>query len=117
MPELGPWNQQPQSWAVQWLLSRRTTDEQVAVLTVATETLDEVQETHEERRKELTADFNARLDAIVQMVITSTSDQAAQTATREELMKSAQTAYDKAMARIDLRSAAVQDVQRVIVRR
>jgi hypothetical protein len=111
-------NSQPQSWAVQWLMSRKTSDEQTAVLTMSTELLDDIQDKHDERRKELTSAFEARRNAIQSTDYSaSIKDQAAQEAARKSDLDSAQDAYNAAIARLDKRSASVEDVQRIIVRR
>lgn len=106
------------SWAVQWLMSRRSSDEQTAVLTMASELLDDIQDKHDERRKEITTNLERRLDQISMTDYSSgNKDVATQDKLREADRKSAQDAYDKAIARLDLRSASIQDVQRIIVRR
>ncbi|MGV0949449.1 MAG: hypothetical protein ACOYB3_02165 [Azonexus sp.] len=106
------------SWAVQWLMSRRSSDEQTAVLTMASELLDDIQDKHDERRKEITSAFERRLDQISLTDYSAGNKPAdVQKALRDADRKSAQDAYDKALARLDVRSASIQDVQRIIVRR
>lgn len=107
-----------QSWAVKWLMSRVPTEEQTAVVTMAASTLDEIQDQHEERRKELTAYLERRRDAInAQDYSLFHNDVTAQQNARLADLKSAEDAYAKALARLDARSAAIQDVQRIVVRR
>jgi hypothetical protein len=105
-----------QSWAVQWLMSRRQTDEQTAVLTMSTEVLDGIQDKHDDRRKEIDAVLTEELMRIEQLQLPGT-DLALHAATRKRLADSAQKSHDAAIARLDLRSKSVQDIQRIIATR
>lgn len=106
------------SWAVQWLMSRQPNSEHNAVLTMATIELDAIQNQHDLRREALANQLAQRLDQInktdysVGNKSTAVQDQL-RTADRE----SAQKSHDDAIARLDMRSGTVQDVQRIIARR
>ena len=107
---------QPQSWAVQWLMSRKSTEEQTAVLTMSTELLDEIQEKHDDRRERIDALLVEELMRIEAMILPGT-DLSLHAATRKRLSDSAQKSHDAAIARLDLRSKSVQDIQKIIATR
>jgi hypothetical protein len=106
-----------ESWAIKWLMSRRPSDEQTAVLTAATEALDDIQDKHDERRKEIDAQLERRRDQISNNVYAGAKDATERETLRNADIKSAEDAHAKALARLDKRTDAVQDVQRIIVRR
>ena len=110
-------NSQPQSWAVQWLMSRRSSDEQTAVLTMATEMLDDIQNKHDVRRKEIDQQLAERRDQINSNKYDGYTTDTEKALARAADLTSAQDAHAKAIARLDSRSANVEDVQRIIVRR
>jgi len=85
---------------------------------MATETLDTIQDKHEELRSELAAKLEKRLDYLRTADFSKVSpDLVKQAESREQEIASAQSSHDSAIARLDQRSSSVQDVQRIIVRR
>jgi hypothetical protein len=98
-------------------MSRRSSDEQTAVLTMATEMLDDIQNKHDVRRKEIDQQLAERRDQISANKYEGHVKDADKAAARTADLTSAQDAHAKAIARLDSRSANVEDVQRIIVRR